>query len=232
MPGMWSNSLSAKIISTGVAVQLPRMKCGCRWLWNGLAGISLVLCVATAAIWVQSYWRDYDFFFHKVVANNKSLGHKMAEIGWAKGGIKCRLTQELTSPEYIKQDQQSTAGELDHPDDWGSDMSISNKGWLCFDTISPDPSYPTTGLDRKWATFFYDTKSKQGQTYRAVYMIFPIWPATVFAAIWPIAWTVQQIRSRMRRKSGHCQCCGYDLRATPVRCPECGTVAAKPQISN
>src|SRR5208282_6528048 len=28
-----------------------------RWLFNVLAGVSLLLCVATVAMWVRSYWR-------------------------------------------------------------------------------------------------------------------------------------------------------------------------------
>ena len=41
-----------------------------------------------------------------------------------------------------------------------------------------------------------------------------------------IAWERRILKRRLHRP-GHCDHCGYDLRASPHRCPECGAVTAE-----
>ena len=53
--------------------------------------------------------------------------------------------------------------------------------------------------------------------------VIPYWFPAVIAAGLPVIWlALAGRRHRRRRRMGCCPRCGYDLRATPDRCPECG----------
>ena len=49
----------------------------------------------------------------------------------------------------------------------------------------------------------------------------PAWPALAIA-IAPTAFLLPRWRKQLRTLKGLCAGCGYNLRATPDRCPECG----------
>jgi len=51
---------------------------------------------------------------------------------------------------------------------------------------------------------------------------FPLWLPMLVSAVLPAFWLIGMVRRRKRVAEGCCSICGYDLRATPDRCPECG----------
>ena len=54
----------------------------------------------------------------------------------------------------------------------------------------------------------------------------PHWCLALFFAVLPARWLLKLIRRRRTSLAGLCHQCGYDLRATPGRCPECGAEPA------
>ena len=58
------------------------------------------------------------------------------------------------------------------------------------------------------------------------FLALPYWSMFALAAALPAAHLLTRGRARGRARAGLCAACGYDLRATPGRCPECGHVPA------
>lgn len=65
--------------------------------------------------------------------------------------------------------------------------------------------------------------SALGAVHTIVYVQLPCWMVAVPGACVLPWWVITLYRRRKRVQAGRCRQCGYDLRATPERCPECGT---------
>jgi hypothetical protein len=173
-----------------------------RRLWriflNGLTICSLLLFLATAGLWVRSYWRadkvDWTRSFDPL-RNRPFIG-----LGSSRG----RLTIHFGA---------FAAGERSR---------FVKSGWD-WDTYAHSP-IPVSNVANRWG---FGVRSGANLFGRRGVVVFPAWlTVAVFAAL-PLVRGASFVRRRRRLREGHCEHCGYDLRATPERCPECGAAKAK-----
>jgi hypothetical protein len=87
-------------------------------------------------------------------------------------------------------------------------------------------NYPGIYLD--WPNAVWRRPSAQGYICAVTLpyaLVTPSCLALPFAVLGWRCW--KHYRRQRREQSPGCRVCGYDLRATPNRCPECGTIPAK-----
>ena|SRR5688572_9314553 len=167
-----------------------------------LAVISLLLCAFSVTLGVRSVWK-HD-----------------------------RLQARVAGRPYVLN---STSGRVSV---WGGSEAPADfpSGWFTFE---PDPYSLERGSDApgpvsaKWhaARFgyvkgWYPGGVNSSTKARYQMLVFPAWAAAIVTALLP-AWVFprlwRDLRRSWRTRRGRCYTCGYDVRNSPDRCPECGT---------
>jgi hypothetical protein len=89
------------------------------------------------------------------------------------------------------------------------------------------------GFDWRWETQVINLGGAPytAYTHRERDLSIPFWPLIVITAT--TGWLLGRRNWIVRRRviNGQCPACGYDVRATPDHCPECGFAAATPATS-
>jgi len=168
-----------------------------RWTFHILTLMSLVLMIASCVAWVRSGWNS-----ENVVRQG---GNGLIAAGYTNG--RCMLF-ELVFHEGdipISWHWWSTDEGIDAADSFLNDATASIRlGAFEYHTIRPADNHPTI---KKFTIVFV-----------------PIWFMTLLFTILPMWWLLAyRKRSKgYRLKRGLCLTCGYDMRASPDTCPECG----------
>lgn len=182
-----------------------------RRVFNVLTALALLLCLATAAMWVRSYL-NFD-----TVRYSRSVDEQGAQtffdVGSRWGEVSLYRTRSRPVPTTTSTGLQAWTVParviLKHP---GAVRAMSN-GPLGFGY----GHVPETQL------------TSAGRTYRSTWttLFVPYWALTVLFLLLPLTCCARWWREHRREQVGRCRVCGYDLRASPERCPECGAVVVE-----
>jgi hypothetical protein len=94
-------------------------------------------------------------------------------------------------------------------------------GWHHW-SIPRGPAVVFPAQRKRFGLGFYDLHYGSYGNFAERGILIPVWYLTALFSVLLACSLIGRSRAP-RMPSGHCQRCGYDLRATPDRCPECGT---------
>jgi len=179
--------------------------------------ISAILFVALVALWIRSYFVG-EILDYCIRDRANPIVDNVLSVRSGQGGVRFTF------------------------DEWGAwefgvrKPSDPNQHSKRFDYRRLDPYYPyalnTTGFKRfgfEWSGYdeVISNTSVGSGIIRERNLIAPYWSLVVVTIPLPLiflfTWKKQRTQ-KYRLAQGFCIQCGYDLRATPGQCPECGTI--------
>jgi hypothetical protein len=179
-----------------------------RIAFNALTLLSLVLALLVAGLWVRSQWR------HDVWVMNSAGVHRVFHSQSGRLSFSS-VRADDTDGNSVIEDWKGKWNSL--PVDDRPSLQNGVAPWqrvlgLGWNRVSLSGT-SATGMIKTTAWTWW-------VAYRLVAICFAMLPAIVLGKRLAVAWRSRVQLGRQRR--GRCAMCGYDLHATPDRCPECG----------
>ena len=179
-----------------------------RYSLNALTVLSLLLCGVSLLQWF----------------NNQGLSGRLEDVHWEspvgisgtdRRGI-AGLRNEVAIYHTIAAESDSSVGQY-------------QPHGVVWDRFAVSDTRATLGQTNSLG-FGYESvrRPSQAGTIYHCHLVVPLWFVLGIGSILPFGCIVRKRLRRRRIRVGFCHVCGYDLRATPDRCPECGTIPGKP----
>jgi hypothetical protein len=167
-------------------------------LTNIFAGLSLILALACGWLWARSYFVGDLFIEH----------HR----GWGAGNCPGVIYLRWAAPANLQWTAPDSSA-LKARDGWTWVEIPPNSAKNLYD-VRGEPGGVT------FAGFSYVRSTMRSKGFLLI--AFPHWSLLLALLVFPALRGWQLLRARRRQNENLCPQCGYDLRATPQRCPECG----------
>ena len=175
------------------------------------AAFSAALCVAACALWVRSHLASDHVAHVRLDRDSDTLRTSELHLRTGAGHALVAFSRDTSL-----------------------DISIGSRlppaaaaGWTWAAEPVTDPAGDAADRPSLAGRLGFATTRFAGvvpDSYSYASVSFPLWALALGLAVPPALYARSMIRRARRTRAGHCPRCGYDLRATPAQCPECGTV--------
>ena len=186
-----------------------------RRLFSFFTLVSLTLSVGSAALWVRSHWVE-----DRLWACGPPRGGEVWQLSLESECGSLRV-QAIRTECMLHGDEPAFVAALRK----GGAPRVTYEAVRAVEPPAPSPGALPSRLVRPYASRYGHTGSMFGPGDEWYTVLFPGWIPPALFAVGPAVWVVRRFKRRRRHGAGRCAACGYDLRATPERCPECGKAA-------